>query len=111
MAGIPAIILLWFAERIIDYCGHANILIAAFATHIVRFIALFTIESPWYALATHSLESITIVLVFVTLVLYMRHLFPRRLIATGQAVAVIATLCLGNAFGIIVGPDHAGEEV
>lgn len=109
MAGIPAIILLWFAERIVDYCGHANILIAAFATHIIRFLALYTIDSPWYALATHSLESITIVLVFVTLVLYMRHLFPRRLIATGQAVAVIATLCIGNAVGIILAPDY-GEE-
>lgn len=107
MAGIPAIFILWFAERIVDYCGHANILIAAFAMHILRFTGLALMDSPWYALLTHSLESITLVLVFITLVLYMRHLFPRRLIASGQAVAVIATLCIGNAIGTLLAPVYS----
>lgn len=63
-------------------------------------------DSPWYALLTHSLESITLVLVLVTLVLYMRHLVPRRLIASGQAVPVIATLCIGNAIGKLIAPIY-----
>lgn len=71
-AAIPAILILWNAERIVDYCGHANVLIAAFALHIIRFSALAYMNAPWYALLTHSLESITLVLVFVTLVLYLR---------------------------------------
>lgn len=103
-AAIPAIFVLWNAERIVDYCGHANVLIAAFALHIIRFSALAYIDAPWYALLTHTLESITLVLVFITLVLYMRHLVPRRLIASGQAVPVIATLCIGNAIGTLVVP-------
>ncbi|XP_055319171.1 uncharacterized protein LOC129576960 [Sitodiplosis mosellana] len=107
VAAIPAIFILWNAERIVDYCGHANVLIAAFALHILRFTGLALMDSPWYALLTHSLESITLVLVFVTLVLYMRHLVPRRLIATGQSVPVIATLCLGNAIGTLVAPVYA----
>lgn len=107
-AAIPAIFVLWNAERIVDYCGHANVLIAAFALHIIRFSILAYIDAPWYALLTHAFESITFVLVFVTLVLYMRHLVPRRLIASGQAVPVIATLCIGNAIGTLVAPlfDH-----
>lgn len=103
-AAIPAIFVLWNAEKIVDYCGHANVLIAAFALHIIRFTALAYFDAPWYALLTHSLESITLVLVFVTLVLYMRHLVPRRLITCGQAVPVIATLCIGNAVGTWVAP-------
>lgn len=79
-------------------------MIAAFALHIIRFTVLAYIDAPWYALLTHSLESITLVLVFVTLVLYMRHLVPRRLITSGQAVPVIATLCIGNAIGTLVAP-------
>lgn len=81
-------------------------MIGAFALHILRFTGLALMDSPWYALLTHSLESITLVLVFVTLVLYMRHLVPRRYIATGQAVPVIATLCLGNAIGTLVAPIY-----
>lgn len=107
VAAIPAIFILWNAEKIVDYCGHANVLIAAFALHILRFTGLALMDSPWYALLTHSLESITLVLVFVTLVLYMRHLVPRRLIATGQSVPVIATLCLGNAIGTLLAPIYA----
>lgn len=103
---MPAILILWNAERIVDYCGHANVLIAAFALFILRFTGLALMDSPWYALLTHSLESITLVLVLVTLVLYMRHLVPRRLIASGQAVPVIATLCIGNAIGKLIAPVY-----
>lgn len=110
VAAIPAIVCLWYAENIVDYCGHANVLIASFALHILRCTVLATMDSPWYALLTHSFESITLVLVFVTLVLYMRHLVPRRLTATGQAVPVIATLCIGNAIGTLVAPIYAPDS-
>lgn len=106
VAAIPAIFILWNAEIIVDYCGHANILIAAFAVHILRYTGLAYMDSPWYALLTHSLESITLVLVFATLILYMRHLVPRRLIATGQALPVIAMLCIGNALGTLIPPVY-----
>lgn len=101
-AAIPAIIILWNAESIVDYCGHANILIAAFAFYILRYTGLALMTNPWFALVTHALESITLVLVFATLILYMRHLIPRRLLATGQALPVIAILCIGKAIGAII---------
>lgn len=59
-------------------------------------------ERPFYALFTSTLESITLVLVFATLILYMRHLVPRRLLGTGQAVPVIAILCIGKAIGTFI---------
>lgn len=111
VAALPAIFLLWKAEVIVDYCGHANILIAAFAVHILRFTSLSFMDSPWYALFTHSLESITLVLMFVTLVLYMRHLIPRRLIATGQALPVIAIFCLGNGLGTLIVPLYIEKHL
>lgn len=63
-------------------------------------------DSPWYALLTHAFESFTLVLVFVALILYMRHLIPRRLIATGQALPVIAIFCLGNGLGTLIVPQY-----
>lgn len=105
-AAIPAIFILWNAERIVDYCGHVNVLIGAFALYVIRFAGLSVMDAPWYALLTHSLESVTLALVVVTLVLYMRHLVPRRLIGSGQAVPVICTLCLGNAIGTMIIPYY-----
>lgn len=102
VAAIPAFFILWNAEVIVDFCGHANILIAAFAFYIVRYTGLALMERPFYALFTSTLEAITLVLVFATLILYMRHLVPRRLLGTGQAVPVIAILCIGKAIGTII---------
>lgn len=48
VAAIPAIFILFKAENIVDYCGHANVLIAAFAFHILRFTGLALMDSPWY---------------------------------------------------------------
>ena len=104
VAAIPAIALLWNAEYIVDFCGHSNVLIAAFAVYIIRFTGLSAISNPWYALLTSALECITLALAFVTLVLSMRHLWPRRLTATAQAIPVIAFFCLGKALGTIIVP-------
>lgn len=104
VAALPAIVLLWNAEYIVDLCGHSNVLIAAFAVYIIRFVGLSAISDVWYALLTSTLESITLALAFVTLVLAMRHLWPRRLTATAQAIPVIAFFCLGKALGTIIVP-------
>lgn len=111
VAAIPAMFILWKAEVIVDYCGHANILIAAFAVHILRFTTLSLMNKPQYALLTHALESITLTLVFTTLVLVTRHLVPRRLIATGQAMPVIAVFCLGNGFGTLIAPLYGEKHI
>lgn len=42
------------------------------------------------------LEVFTISLVWVTAILYFRHLVPRKYTATGQALPVIAHFCIGE---------------
>uniref|UniRef100_A0A336M7R0 CSON005993 protein n=1 Tax=Culicoides sonorensis TaxID=179676 RepID=A0A336M7R0_CULSO len=105
ICALPAIPLLWYAERIVDYCGHNYILIGAFCLYVVRFIGLAAIDASqyWFVLFFEALESATLGLVFVTLVLYMRHLVPRRLIATGQAIPVIGHFGLGRLIGALIG--------
>lgn len=101
--AIPAMALLWNSERFVDYCGHSNILMAAFTIYILRYTGLALIDNPWWALLIAAFEPISLSITWVTLILYMRHLVPRRLTATGQAVPVIAFFCLGKSIGGMLG--------
>lgn len=49
------------------------------------------------------MEPITLGLTWVTIILYMRHLLPRRLITCGQALPVIAFFCIGKSIGAMFG--------
>jgi MFS family permease len=94
--ALPAIPVLWYAERIVDYCGHANILIVSFAVYILRYTGLAILDAPWWTLSMEVLEPVTLGLTWITIVLYFRHVIPRRLTVTGQAIPVIAHFCLGE---------------
>lgn len=41
VGSLPAVIYLFFAEKIVDYCGHSNILILCFVNYIVHFTGKF----------------------------------------------------------------------
>lgn len=106
-------ILLWNAERFVDYCGHSNILMTAFTVYILRYTGLALIDSPWWALFMAAVEPVTLSITWITLILYMRHLVPRRLTTTGQAIPVIAFFCLGKSIGAMLGllePTASTEE-
>lgn len=75
----------------------------AFTVYILRYTGLALIDNPWWALFMAALEPITLSITWVTLILYMRHLMPRRLTATGQAIPVIAFFCLGKSIGAMIG--------
>lgn len=110
VAALPAMIPLWYSEWFVDYCGHSNILMAAFSVYILRYTGLALIDSPWWALFMAAMEPITLGITWVTLILYMRHLVSRRLTATGQALPVIAFFCLGKSIGAMLGlaePDSS----
>lgn len=96
VGALPAIPILWHAEKIVDYCGHSNLLIISFATHIVRYTIFSFIDSPWWTLILKFTEPITLSLTWITIILYVRHIFPRRLTTIGQALPVIAHFCLGT---------------
>lgn len=101
--ALPAILLLWNSERLVDYCGHSNILMGAFTLYIIRYYGLALVDNPWCTLYFNALEPITLSISWVTLMLYMRHLMPRRLTATGQAIPVIAVFGIGKSIGAIIG--------
>lgn len=101
--ALPAMLLLWNSERVVDICGHSNILMIAFTVYILRYTGLALIDNPWWALIMAAMEPITLSLTWVTLILYMRHLMPRRLTATGQAIPVIAFFCVGKSVGAMIG--------
>ncbi|XP_055625273.1 uncharacterized protein LOC129767972 [Toxorhynchites rutilus septentrionalis] len=97
---IPA---LWYAEHIVDFCGHSNILIVAITTYILRFALLASVDITWWRVVIDFLYPVTLGLTWLTIVFYTRHIIPRRIITTGQALPVIFHFCLGRFFGTLIG--------
>lgn len=111
VAALPALLLLWNAETLVDYCGHSNVLIASFTVYILRYTGLAIVDCPWWTLLMEAMEPVTLGLTWVTLVLYMRYLMPRRLTGTGQALPVLAHFCLGKSFGAMIGLVKTGNTL
>ena len=97
-----AIPILWNGEKIIDCLGHSNILILAFVSYVLRFAGLTFDQTPWSSLL-ELLEPISYYLAWITLVLFLRHLVPKKLLATGQAFLVIFYYSIGRAIGFFYG--------
>lgn len=94
--SLPAVIFLIEAEKIVDYCGHTNILIAAFTFYIIHYTGLTFVENPDVLIVFEALEIFTLHLMWITAILYFRHLVPRKFTASGQALAVVAHFCIGK---------------
>ncbi|KAJ8919375.1 hypothetical protein NQ315_016468, partial [Exocentrus adspersus] len=103
VGAIPAVFFLMFAERIVDYCGHSNILIFCFVNYICHHLALMLIKNATYILLCEWMEIFTLHIMYVTAVLYLRHLVPRKFTSCGQALPIIAHFCLGRCFGALFG--------
>ncbi|XP_037297227.1 uncharacterized protein LOC115452751 [Manduca sexta] len=100
--ALPAVPALCWAEALVDYIGHSNVFITAFIFYGVRYTGLaYTTDYSW-VLVCEILEVFTLSLVWVTAMLYFRHLVPRKYTATGQALPVIAHFCIGPCIGAIV---------
>lgn len=110
--ALPAVPVMWFSEQVVNYCGHSNLLIIAFIFYIVRYTALYALWSPWWLLlCCEALEFLTLSLAWLAAILYLRHLVPRHLTATGQGLAVAAHFCIGRSIGsIIAGALSSGES-
>lgn len=98
---LPLLLMFFNCDKFIEFCGHSNILIGAFAIYIIRFTSLtFADEANWLAIVMESLEPLTLGLTWITIMLYMRHIMPRKFSGTGQAIVVIAHFCLGKFGGV-----------
>ncbi|XP_034481768.1 uncharacterized protein LOC117787367 [Drosophila innubila] len=103
-AGIILILALFFnVDKFIEYCGHSNIFIAGFAIYVIRFTALSDKDTNWLTIVMETLEPLVIGVIWITIILYMRHAMPRKLTATGQAIAVLAFFGLGKGIGALIG--------
>ncbi|KAH8305265.1 hypothetical protein KR018_008418 [Drosophila ironensis] len=101
-SGIILILVLFFnVDKFIEYCGHSNIFIAGLAIYVIRFTALTDVQ--WLTIVMETIEPAVIGLIWITIILYMRHAMPRKLTATGQAIAVLAFFGLGKGFGALIG--------
>ncbi|XP_076231800.1 uncharacterized protein LOC143177626 isoform X2 [Calliopsis andreniformis] len=103
VGAIPALLFLWKSEHLVDYCGHSNLLITAFTVYIIRFTGLSLVAGPWWSLISEGLEVFTLAIMWVTAILYLRHLVPRHLTVTAQALPVIAHFCVGRCIGAVIG--------
>ncbi|XP_045763576.1 uncharacterized protein LOC123866204 [Maniola jurtina] len=100
--ALPAVPALWWAEALVDYIGHSNVFITAFTFYCLRYTGLAYSESYSWVVVCELLEVFTLSLVWVTAVLYFRHLVPRKYTTTGQAAPVIAHFCIGRCIGAII---------
>ncbi|XP_014486309.1 PREDICTED: uncharacterized protein LOC106750455 isoform X2 [Dinoponera quadriceps] len=103
VGAIPAFLFLWKSEHLVDYCGHSNLLITAFTVYIIRFIGLSLVAEPWWSLISEALEVFTLGIMWVTAILYLRHLVPRHLTVTAQGLPVIAHFGFGRSIGAAIG--------
>ncbi|KAF7287260.1 hypothetical protein GWI33_002076 [Rhynchophorus ferrugineus] len=103
IGALPAVVFLYYAEKIVDYCGHSNILIFCFVNYICHHLTLISVENAKLLLLCEFLEVFTLHIMYVTAILYLRHLVPRKFTACGQALPVIAHFCLGRCFGALLG--------
>nr|XP_026491085.1 uncharacterized protein LOC113397135 [Vanessa tameamea]XP_026491086.1 uncharacterized protein LOC113397135 [Vanessa tameamea] len=100
--ALPAVPALWWAEALVDYVGHSNVFITAFTFYCLRYTGLAYSESYSWVVVCELLEVFTLSLVWVTAMLYFRHLVPKKYTTTGQALPVIAHFCIGRCIGAIV---------
>ncbi|XP_035728364.1 uncharacterized protein LOC118444310 isoform X1 [Vespa mandarinia] len=103
IGALPGCLFLWKSEHLVDYCGHSNLLITAFTVYIVRFSGLCLLKEPWASVIFEGLEVFTLSVMWVTAILYLRHLVPRHLTVTAQALPVIAHFCVGRCIGAVIG--------
>ncbi|XP_039965207.1 uncharacterized protein LOC120777766 [Bactrocera tryoni] len=110
-SGLILVLVLFFnVDKFIEYCGHSNIFIAGFAVFVIRFTALSGEGTEWLTVVMEAVEPVVIGVVWITIILYMRHAMPRKLTATGQAVAVLAFFGIGKGLGAVIGLARDDKE-
>lgn len=95
VGALSAIPILWFAEPIVDYCGHTNLLISSFVFYSLRFLIMAQLNEAWFVLLMEAIEPLTLGLTWITIILNIRHVIPRRLTTIGQSLPVIAHFSIG----------------
>ncbi|CAG9812233.1 unnamed protein product [Chironomus riparius] len=110
IGSILAIPLIWNGEKIVDCLGHSNIFILAFVSFALRFAGLYFDHETSYTTLYEILEPLSFYLPVLALILFTRHLIPKKLLALGQGLLVILFFALGRAFGFFYGTSIISDD-
>jgi hypothetical protein len=103
IGALLAIPLVWNGEKLVDLIGHSNVFILAFVSFALRFIGLYFDNETSWSTMFEIFEPISFYLAWLALLLFIRHLVPKRCLAVGNALLVILFFSFGRAVGFFFG--------
>lgn len=111
IGALLAIPFIWNGEKIADCIGHTNIFILAFVSFALRFAGLYY-DYEWgnsWVTLFEILEPISFYLPWLAILLFIRHLVPKKFMAISHAIFVILFFAIGRALGFFYGVSVAHE--
>lgn len=109
IGALIAIPIIWNGEKIVDCLGHSNIFILAFISFALRFGGLYFDNKDSLVTLYEIFEPISFYLAWFALLLFVRHLVPKKFLALGHSMLVILFFALGRGFGFFFGVSVISE--
>lgn len=110
IGALLAIPLIWNGEIAVDLIGHSNIFILAFVSFALRFVGLYYDCKSYVTSAFELLEPMNFYLPLLALILFTRHLIPKKFLAVGQGLLVILFFSLGRGLGFFFGTSVIADD-
>lgn len=108
--AILAIPLIWNGEKIVSCFGHSNIFILAFVSFALRFAGLYFDSVSSLTTLYELFEPLSFYLPWLAVILFTRHLIPKRFLAIGQGLVVILFFALGRGIGFFYGTSIIADD-
>ena len=103
LLAIPTLV---YSAKLIDHFGKSRILVAAFGTLVLRYFFLAILDYSYWDIVEDLLVPTTLGLTWVAIILFFKETFPRKAVATAQALPIIVHFCVGRFFGAVIGIVH-----
>lgn len=100
---IPAIPLLYKSRWVLEKCGNANILIAAFFVYSIRCIGYAYMIDPWWSLLQESTRVVSLYLARLAFTMEANKWAPPELIVTTQSLVFLLHFDVGRGIGSLIG--------
>lgn len=110
IGALLAIPIIWNGEKLVDLIGHSNIFILAFVSFALRFAGLYFDAKTPFTTLYEIIEPLSFYLPWLALILFTRHLIPKKFLAVGQGLFVILFFALGRALGFFYGTSIIADD-
>lgn len=110
IGAVLAIPIIWNGEKIVDCIGHSNIFILAFVSFALRFAGLYYDSESSSTTLLEIMEPLSFYLPWLALILFTRHLIPKKFLGIGQGLLVILFFALGRAIGFFFGTSIIADD-